>query len=220
MSLSSSLKKEITALLYKGEYLEILKLYHSPNKIINRLISISYDKQLLIAWKAIEAIGTISQKMALQNPESLRILVGKLLWMIREESGGIGWSVPEILGEIVRNNPDSCKDIARILVSFHEERILTPGVLWAIGRMGRIDEEMLKDAIPVVISYLKDHNYTIRANAIYAIGEIGRKEHIGLLKHRNTKNLQVIMYIDGQLKRFSLPYLKERAIMKLSSLPG
>ena len=220
MSLSSSLKKDISNLLHERKYLEILKLHHSPNKIINRLISLSYNKQILTAWRAIEAIGIISKKIALHNPESVRTLTGRLLWMIRDESGGIGWSAPEILGEIVRNNPDLCRDIARIIVSFHEERILTPGVLWAIGRMGRISPEMVNDAISIVISYLKDDDHIVQANAIYAIGEIGEKGHIKLLENKNIQNSRVMFYIDSQLKNLTLQHLRERAIMRLSSLPG
>jgi len=92
MSLSSLLKKEITNLLHEGRYLEILKLHHNPNRIINRLISLSYNKQIITAWRAMEAIGIISREIASYDPEFVRTLVGKLLWMIRDESGGIGWS--------------------------------------------------------------------------------------------------------------------------------
>lgn len=220
MSLSSSLKKEIINLLHEGKYLEILKLHHNPNRIINRLISLSYNKQTVTAWRAIEAIGIISREIALHDPESVKILVGKLLWMIRDESGGIGWSAPEILGEIVRNNPDLYENIAKIIVSFHVEKMLTSGVLWAIGRMGRISPEMVNDAISVATLYLKDDDHIVQASAIYAIGEIGEKGHIKLLENEDIQNSRVMFYIDSQLKNLTLQQLRKRAIMRLSSFPG
>ncbi len=137
------LKKEIIDLLEKRRYEDIINLSPSPNKVISVLITLSYDKTLRISWRAIEAIGLISKEIAKSDPGTVRNIAGRLLWMIRDESGGIGWSVPEILGEIVRNNPGLCSDLAPIIASFHEEKMLTAGVLWALGRIGKINNETL-----------------------------------------------------------------------------
>ena len=148
-------KKEVISLLEQKKYEEILKVSASVHKIINILISLSYDKKQYIAWRAIEAIGLVSKELAESDAETVRNIVGRLLWMIRDESGGIGWSVPETLGEIVRHNPQLCADIAPIIASFHEEKMLTAGVLWAVGRIGRINNETVGYAIPIVLPYLQ-----------------------------------------------------------------
>ena len=82
-----------------------------------------------MSWRAIEAVGLASKEIARTRPELVRNTVGRLLWMIRDESGGIGWSSPEMLGEIVRNNPEQFADIAPIIVSFLDEDMLSAGVL-------------------------------------------------------------------------------------------
>lgn len=114
-------KKEIINILKEKKYDELVKLSPREGTIINTLISLSYDKKSLISWRAIEAIGLITREISKSNPELVRNIVGRLLWMIRDESGGIGWSAPEILGEIVRNNPD---------------QTLRGYAAWALGEIG------------------------------------------------------------------------------------
>ena len=99
-------KKEIKRLLEESRYNELNDLFPNKRKLITLLISSTYDRTDVVAWRAMEAIGLISAKMSVDNPDFVRDLVNRLLWMIRDESGGIGWSCPEILGEIVKNNPD------------------------------------------------------------------------------------------------------------------
>jgi len=211
------MKRDIKALLESGEYSNLLKLHRNPVRIVNKLISISYNKETLTAWRAMEAIGVLSKEIAANNPEFLRTLVGKLLWMIRDESGGIGWSVPEILGEIVRNNPVLCRDISRIIVSFHGERMLTPGVLWAIGRMGHLNDEMVSDAIPVVITYLRDNDVKVKGNALYALGEIGSEEHLSMLEALTLPEASLSIYIEGRLQSIPLHTLRDLAVKRLIS---
>ncbi|MBI5663620.1 MAG: hypothetical protein HZC49_00820 [Nitrospirae bacterium] len=146
------LKKEVLNLLEQKKYQEIMHTSASFHKIMNVLVSLSYDKNKYISWRAIEAIGLISKEIAKSDTETVRNIVGRLLWMIRDESGGIGWSVPETLGEIVRNNPQLCADIAPIIASFHDEKMLTAGVLWALGRIGKINDQTVGYAIPIILA--------------------------------------------------------------------
>jgi len=111
---------------------------------------------------AIEAIGILSKEIAKTRPEAVRNLIGRLLWMIRDESGGIGWSSPEILGEIVRNNPVLFPDVAPIIASFLDEDMLSAGVLRAIGRIGEVNTELVKHTIPNIIPYLQNSNHNLQ----------------------------------------------------------
>ncbi|MCK5427484.1 MAG: hypothetical protein KAJ34_07290, partial [Thermodesulfovibrionia bacterium] len=101
-------KKEVSKLLKEKKYGELIELSLNNKKILSILISLSYDKKNPISWRAIQSTGLITGKMSKSNPKLVRNVAGRLLWMIRDESGGIGWSAPEILGEIVRNCPILC----------------------------------------------------------------------------------------------------------------
>ena len=208
-------KKEVISLLEQKKYEEILKVSASVHKIINILISLSYDKKQYIAWRAIEAIGLVSKELAESDAETVRNIVGRLLWMIRDESGGIGWSVPETLGEIVRHNPQLCADIAPIIASFHEEKMLTAGVLWALGRIGRINNETVGYAIPIVLPYLQSADPTLRGYAALALGRLGAIGAVSKLKQLSSDNNAVTFYEDGELRQKTVGGFAEEALGKL-----
>ena len=63
-----------------------------------------------VKWRAVTALGKVVSDLAASDLESARVVMRRFIWNLNDESGGIGWSSPEILGEIVRNNPEKCKD--------------------------------------------------------------------------------------------------------------
>ena len=186
------MKKEVLTLLEKQDYDKLISLSSRNKKILSLLISLSYDKKSVISWRAIESIGLISKEFSKLNPEFIRNIVGRLLWMIRDESGGIGWSSPEILGEIVRNSPGLYSDIATVIVSFHNEPLLRAGILRAIGRMGKISAEIFDYAVPVALTYLKSPDPVVRGYAAWALGELGASEAVNEIKKLEADNNHII----------------------------
>ncbi len=150
------------------------------------------------------------------DPELVRHTVERLLWMIREESGGIGWSSPEILGEIVRNNPELCKDIAPIIVSFHDELPLRAGVLHAVARMGKNNTEMTAYAIPITLSYLTDTDPLIRGNAAWALGEAGAAGSAASLEKLKDDKSIVPFYEGGNLNEKTVGEIAVNALSKIA----
>ncbi|MBI5099174.1 MAG: HEAT repeat domain-containing protein [Nitrospirae bacterium] len=208
-------KKEIVILLEKRDYNALSKLTLIDKKVVSTLISLSYDKKTRNSWRAIEAIGFVTKELSRSNPDIVRNIAGRLLWMIRDESGGIGWSVPEILGEIVKNNPVLCSDIAPIIASFHEEKMLCSGVLWALGRIGKINNETVNYAIPIILSYLKSDDNTLRGYAAWALGEMGNEGSAAALENLKKDTNRIEFYQDGELKEKSVGELASGAIERL-----
>ena len=209
------LKKNILSLLETRDLQEISRLKASPFKIINNLVSLSYDKKNNISWRAIEAVGIFTGEMGKEDAEFVRNIVGRLLWMIRDESGGIGWSVPEMLGEIVKNNPVLCADIAPVIISFHEELMLATGVLWAAGSMGELNKETIEDSVPLIRPFLKSSDAIQRGYAARALGALGasdaRQDIEGLL---NDNNL-IPVYNDGDIQEKTVGEIATEALSKL-----
>ncbi len=209
------LKKEIIRLLEKKDYAGLSKLSATNKKITTVLTSLTYDKKKPLSWRAIEAIGLITKQIADSDPDAVRTIIGRLLWMIRDESGGIGWSSPEILGEIVRNNPVLCADIAPIIASFHEEKMLTSGVLRAMGRIGKINDETTGYAIPIISSYIDSPEHTLRGYAAYALGETGTTSTASTLEHLKDDDNNIDFYEDGELKARTVGDIATEALRKL-----
>jgi len=209
------LKKNILALLESRDLQGISRLKASPFKIINSLVSLSYDKKSSISWRAMEAVGMFTGEMAKEDSEFVRNIVGRLLWMIRDESGGIGWSVPEMLGEIVKNNPELCADIAPVIISFYEELMLATGVLWACGSMGELSKKTIEDAVPLIRPFLNSSDAIQRGYAARALGVFGvsdvRRDIEKLIKDDNI----VPVYHDGDLQEQTVGDIATAALSKL-----
>lgn len=212
------MKEKIKKLLAEKRYDELIALSTSVKSIFRILISFTYDKNNLISWRAIEAVGLVSKEIARTRPEFVRNTVGRLLWMIRDESGGIGWSSPEMLGEIVRNNPGQFSDIALIIVSFLDEDMLAAGVLRAIGRIGQVNPGLVKHAMPAILPYLHSPDPALRGLAVYAIGEIGSAVAIVELEKLRDDTSRIIIYEEGELREKTVGGLAGSSIEKLNTI--
>jgi hypothetical protein len=209
------LKKNILSLLENRDLKEIARLKASPFKIINNLISLSYDKKSSIAWRAMEAVGLFTGEMAKEDSEFVRNIVGRLLWMIRDESGGIGWSVPEMLGEIVKNNPVLCADIAPIIVSFYEELMLATAVLWAAGSMGEVQKETIDSSVPLIRPFLTSSDSIQRGYAARALGSFGASDCKQDIEELLNDDSLIPVYSDGDIKERTVRDVATEALSKL-----
>src|SRR5512143_1934352 len=96
------MKKFIHHALDMNDMDAVVSLVQKNKKALSLLIRMAYDKETLVGWRAIQAVGRIANVLVKTEPEFLRIAVRRLLWSLSDESGGIGWASPELLGEIVQ----------------------------------------------------------------------------------------------------------------------
>jgi len=96
------------------------------------------------------------------------VAIRKLLWSLSDESGGIGWSAPEILGEIVSSDPKKFSDIVPLIVEVYdvEEKVFRPGVIYALTRIAEVSPELVLNFVTVIPRALSDEN---PMTVIYAI---------------------------------------------------
>lgn len=211
------MKSEIIKLLSDKKYDALMSLPLSSGRLLSTLISLTYDRKSIISYRAIEAFGIVSKEIAKTKPEIVRNAVGRLLWMIRDESGGIGWSSPEMLGEIVRNNPELFPDVAPVIMSFLDEEMLASGVLIAAGRIGVANPELIAHAIPLILTYLQNPEPKLRGIAAWALGRIRTAEaKAELEKLRNDDNI-ISIYEEGELKEKTIGQIAEEAILSISA---
>ncbi len=198
-AMPAGLKKKVAEALESGDHEGLFNMWSSDNRVFRTLISMTYDRKSLISWRAIEAVGVLTGKKSVTDPGSIRNITGRLLWMIRDESGGIGWSIPDMLGEMVRNSPVFLSDIAPIIISFHEEDMLLPGVLRAIGRIGELNRELVPDGIPILLSCLESPDPYICGISVWSLGNLGEAEGNDRINGLCSDTRSLIIYYDGEL---------------------
>ena len=211
------MKSEIIKLLSDKKYDGLTKLPLSSGRLLSSLISLTYDRKSIISYRAIEAFGIVSKEIAKTKTEIIRTVVGRLLWMIRDESGGIGWSSPEMLGEIVRNNPELFSDAAPVIMSFLDEEMLASGVLIAAGRIGEVKAELVAHAIPLILTYLHNPASQLRGLAALALGRMKASQAESELEKLKNDDSRIAIYEDGELKEKTVGQIAEEAILSISA---
>jgi len=191
-------RKEILPLLKEKKYDEIAEIAKKNTRGMFRLlIGISYDKRDVLCWRAIDVTGIIAGEIAKTNPDVVRNLAQRLLWMLRDESGNNPSSAPEMLGEIVRNSPDAFADIAPVIASFHDEVMLRQGVLRAIFRIGEVRPDLIGVSGDFIEAFLRDEDPVVRAYALLIAGAYKLRETLPVISARKDDVDAVTLYRDG-----------------------
>lgn len=167
-----SIKQPLTDALEKNDLDVAVMLVKKHRPAFSILIRIAYDKETLVGWRAIKAIGLAAREMITTDLDALRETCRKLIWSLSDESGGIGWSAPEILGEIVSADPKRFKDFIPLMASVYEieEDVFRGGVLYALGRIAGSAPELTAPYQKAIISSLADKDPIVRIRGIELVG--------------------------------------------------
>ncbi len=72
----------------------------------------------LTAQRAAFAMGTVMAKVYAASPEDARNIVRRFMWHMNEESGNIGWGIPEAFGETLAKCPPLADTFRRVLLHY------------------------------------------------------------------------------------------------------
>lgn len=165
------LKKTIRHELESNKAESVVSLAKENRKVLSHLVRIAYDKETLVAWRAIKAMGLAARELVETDPEFLRETCRKLLWSLSDESGGIGWAAPELLGELVSADPKQFADFIPPLASVYdaEEDVFRPGVLYALAKVGEKSPELAIRHAGIILKGLSEPNQLTRVFALRAL---------------------------------------------------
>ncbi len=169
-----TLKKTILCLLEANDLNPLVALAQDKPRVVSLLVRISYDKDILAGWRAIKAVGLIARELVKTDYEYLRNTIRKLRWSLSDESGGIGWSAPELIGEIVCADPRRFSDIVPLIADVYaiEEDVFRPGVLYAFSRIAESAPDLVAPFADIINAALIDKNPLVRVYALKTIGNL------------------------------------------------
>lgn len=202
------LKNAIKPLLLQDSLYDVLSSIRNypPKKIVNVLISFFCDKNILLKWRAVSAMGVVVSVMAETSMEDARVIMRRLMWMLNEESGGIGWGAPEAMGEIMAKCRKLAEEYNRILISYADEHgnyiehaPLMKGVLWGIGRLSETWPDLAQAAAPHTRNFLFSHEPFNRGLAAIIIHSLNDPESNERLEQLKLDKAEITIYSDGSL---------------------
>lgn len=68
--------------------------------------------------RAASALGRAVSRMADEQPDEARNVIRRLMWHMNEESGNIGWGIPEAFGEVLAQSRKLADEFHPILFSY------------------------------------------------------------------------------------------------------
>lgn len=211
--MNPDLKNKILYSLDSNDLSHIVSLAKENRRVVSLLVRMAYDKETLVGWRAIKAIGMVARELINTDYEFLRDTARKLLWSLSDESGGIGWSAPEILGEIVSADPKLFDDIVPLIAEVFdiEEKIFRPGILYALAQIARVNTELVLAHKNLAFRGLADENASVRVNAVNLLkilkSSLSKEEleHVAqLLKKIEADPAEVWIYRDGSFENIQV----------------
>lgn len=136
----------------------------------------------LLSHRAAYALGQTLAKLAETDPERARIAIRRFMWHMNEESGNIGWGIPDAFSESLAASPLLAKEYRNILLSYIidlgyddnycDNDTLRRSCYWAIGNFAAHRPEMAEKARPWLIKGLSDRDRICRGMAAWALGKL------------------------------------------------
>jgi len=151
------------------------------SKILKPLLSGICHTDEQLHWHAVSCVGEVVKQMAESEMESARVVMRRFMWSLNDESGGIGWGVPEAMAECLARHHALAEEYAHILVSFMREdgffleyEPLQAGLMWGVGRLAEVEPDLLrqKRADAFLLPYLDSPLPSVRGLAALAIGRL------------------------------------------------
>ena len=145
------IKKKLRTLL-QGNDLDVIldAIREFPLKpLITPLMSGLYQTDEKVKWHTVTIMGKVMHDLATFDREDARIVMRRFLWNLNEESGGIGWGMPEALGEIMAETEWLAEEYSHMLVSYMREEnylelpALQRGLMWGLGRLAMVRPDLI-----------------------------------------------------------------------------
>ncbi len=219
------IKKILPAILLQDDFNQALEEIRSwPSRFtISPLLSCIYQQDEVVKWRAILALAMVMNNLAKEDMEAARVVLRRIMWSLNEESGGIGWGMPEAMAEIMAQNRALAEEFAHILVSYMREECylelpaLQRGVMWAVGRLAEVYPEKLLafDADGYMELYLESADPEVRALASRNFGILKTREAAHWIKNFYDVPKPVRLFVDGGFVDTTVGDLAREAVARI-----
>jgi hypothetical protein len=193
-----------------------------PRRLISPLFGALHRMEPGVHWTAVRVMGSVTAGLARRDMEEARVVLRRMMWNLNDESGGIGWGVPEAMGEILARHRGLAGEFTNILASYTrrdanylEHEPLQKGLLWGVVRLAGARPELLRGAGPDLASFITAENPVLRGLAAHAAGLLGMKELRPELEGLLADTGEVIDDLGGLLPRMRIRDLAAGALEAL-----
>jgi hypothetical protein len=215
-----ALKHQVRELLVSGDLEGVADLAATRKRTLGSLNALTFDSDLLVVWRAIEAMGMAMERLAPANKPYVKEHMRSLSWLITEEAGAVFWRAPECMAECGARLPDLFR--SHVSIAFHlletmEEEDLEhfrPGALWAIGRLIHHVRDDLPGILPLVVEALDRPDSQARGMAVWCLGQAGETDILRARPDLLEDEGQVILYRNRHVEEMTVGRLAQEILEK------
>ncbi|WP_243545529.1 DVU0298 family protein [Pseudodesulfovibrio tunisiensis] len=228
MSRFRQIKKDVRNILAAEDWQDRLTELDAwaPGLLAPPLFSLRLDRDENVRWRAVVAFGMTAARMAEAGMEKARVLMRTCMWYMNEESGNLGWGIPEFMAEAMARHERLAREFHTILASYiycdekcdgnfldHPE--LRRGVLWGLGRLAQVRPELVSQGERFLIAALDEDDPYNRGYAAWTLGILGATEARPALKALYGDAREIRLFDQGQIMDVTVETLARQAAESL-----
>jgi hypothetical protein len=191
-------------------------------QVVNPLFALFCDRDPLMRWRAVTAMGAVVAGLAEENLESARVVMRRFMWNLNEESGGIGWGCPEAMGECMARSRRLADEYGCILISylhpgrnFIEHPALQEGVLWGFGRLAHAHSATTADCGEILLPFLTCAASALRGLSAWASAPLADARLMPPLENLTADPASFMLYREDRLESCSVGELAREALQQM-----
>jgi len=215
-----SVKQHVKKLLINREHNLLVDFCEKDKRYWQEVRFRLYDIDEKIRWPAIETVARLMERWWRKGQEErVRNYIRTLFWSMTDESGGIGWSSPQTVAEIIAVIPALIDPYGSMMIAHTiDEPPLVKGCLWGIGRLGKLISDSVYFFKDKVFSVFQSEDVETLGLAAWAMGEVRFEPSLPLLKKLLHHEESLSIYISGEFKIKSLREWSLEAIAKIKEI--
>lgn len=203
-----------------------------PKDAVNALFPLICREEPGLRWRAITCMGEAVARLAEAEMEEARIVMRRFLWSLNDESGGIGWGVPEAMAESMGHHAGLAEEYVHMLISYMREDgqelcqdgnyiehpLLQRGVMWGVARLSGSRPELLRSrgAGADIPPYLHSEDAETRALAVLACGNLLLMATEATLRQLAQDASPVTLYGEGEFQTTTVGALAQSALERMN----
>jgi len=198
-------------MLEAGEFPGLSELAGRDERVAAILMQFFYDPGDLLQWRALEGLGHVAGS----QPEQVRKIIHRLLYLLNEDSASTGWGAAAALGEIGRGQISLIKEIIPMFIGFLEEDFSREPMLWGVGRLAEVHPELLDEVLSIIVPFLTSPVPQVRALAAWSLGKARYQPAAAAIRALEEDDRPVQLYDRGKLWQTTVGQVAREALAAL-----
>ncbi len=182
---------------------------------LRHIVSLLYHENMAERLRAALALGEITRR----DPELMRQRWERIFRSFDDTMSC--WGVAEALSEIARNLPKQNRGkLVLFLRGLRRDDCSCQGYLWGMCRICRIESERTKDFVTDLEGFLDSQNICMRAQALWALGELEVKDAAARIRGFLKDTNEVWIFENESVARKRIGTIASEALEKMRADPG